>query len=156
MDIVIREATDDDLEALIICHKRFMEHHIKNDVRFMLRNGAQDNWAAQIISEVKDSNKLVLVAQDNLEIVGCAYVIIKPGALDFGPEKIGYICDVYVDKGYRRLGIAKRFLLTAQDWLKNRGIHTIEASWSVHSEEAKKTWPTLGFVPISISGQMQF
>ena len=156
MDIVVREAKEDDLEALIICHKHFMKHHIENDVRFTLRAGASDKWAEQIISEVKDSNTLVLVAQGNIKIVGCAYVIIKSGALDYGAEKIGYICDVYVDKSYRRLGIAKRFLSTAQNWLKLRGIHTIEASWSVHSEEAKKTWPALGFVPISISGQMEF
>nr|MCU0344259.1 GNAT family N-acetyltransferase [Ignavibacterium sp.] len=134
----------------------FMDHHIANDVRFTLRTGASDKWSEQIISAIKDPNTLVLVAQHKTEIIGCAYIIIKSGSLDFGPEKIGYICDVYVDKSYRRLGIAKRFLSEAIAWLKIREIHTLEASWSVHSEEAKKTWPALGFVPISISGQMQF
>ena len=156
MDIVIREAKEDDLQELIICHKHFMDHHIANDVRFTLRVGASDKWAEQITSAIKDSNTLVLVAKDKTKIIGCTYIIIKSGALDFGPEKIGFICDVYVDKSYRRLGIAKRFLSKAQDWLKLREIYTIEASWSVHSEEAKNTWPALGFVPISISGQMQF
>ena len=155
MDIVIREAKCDDLEALINCHSLFMEHHVANDLRFTLRPGASDKWEEQIISAIKDQDTIVLVAQQKLKIVGCAYVIIKSGASDFGPEKIGYICDVYVDKSYRRSGIAKRFLSRAKDWLKQREINTIEASWSVHSEEAKQTWPALGFAPISISGQLK-
>lgn len=155
MDVVIREAKDDDLQALIECHSFFMEHHIANDIRFTLRVGASDKWEDQIISAIKDPDTYVLVAQQKSKVIGCAYVIIKLGASDFGSEKIGYICDVYVEKNYRRMGIAKRFLSKAINWLKQREIDTIEASWSVHSEEAKKTWPSLGFVPISINGQLK-
>jgi GNAT superfamily N-acetyltransferase len=105
---------------------------------------------------LSDPETLVLVAEGNSKIIGCAYTIIKPGALDFGPEKIGYLCDVFVETDFRRLGITRRFLSSTQNWLRAREIFTIEASWSVHSEEAKNTWPALGFVPISISGQMKF
>ncbi len=156
MDIIIREAVDGDLEALVLCHKRFMEHHITVDERFTLRSKAAEKWGEQIASELSNPSTLVLVAEVNSKIVGCAYILIKSGALDFGPEKIGYLCGVFVETDYRRLGIARRFLSTALNWLRMRDIFTIEASWSVHSEEAKSTWPVLGFLPISISGQMQF
>lgn len=156
METIIREAVIDDIEALIRCHNRFMEHHITRDKRFTLRAGSKEKWDGQISDSVKDPDTLVLVAENKTIVVGCAYAIIKSGALDFGPEKIGYLCDVYVDPDYRREGIAKRFLTTVLNWLKERGITTIEASWSVHSTEAQKTWPSLGFIPISISGQLEF
>ncbi len=156
MEIVVREAVITDVEALIRCHNRFMEHHITGDKRFTLRAGAKEKWREQISEWVGNPDTLVLVAENKTIVVGCAYTIIKSGALDFGPEKIGYICDVYVDPDYRRQGIAKRFLTTAQNWLQKRGITIIEASWSVHSTEAQKTWPSLGFKPMSISGQLEF
>ena len=156
MDIVVREAKETDLQALIACRKRFMEHHIANDIRFTLREGEPEKRDEQIISAIKDSDTLVLAAEKGRTFIGCAYVIIKSGAVDFGPEKIGYICDVFVEKEYRRAGIAKQFLSRGMDWLRQRGISTIEASWSVHSDEAKKTWPALGFEPISITGQRQY
>jgi len=156
MDIVVREAVEGDLEVLVLCHSRFMEHHIKADKRFALRSDAEEKWGEQIASELSNPDTLVLVAEDNSKIIGCAYILIKSGALDFGPEKIGYLCDVFVETNYRRLGIARRFLSSALNWLRMREIYTIETSWSVNSEEAKSTWPELGFIPISVSGQLQF
>jgi GNAT superfamily N-acetyltransferase len=156
MNVVIREALDSDIEALIRCHKRFMEHHIAGDQRFTLRPGAEEKWNKQIADTIGNWDTLVLVAEVNAIMVGCAYTLIKSGGMDFGPEKIGYLCDVFVEPGYRRLGIARRFLSSAVIWLREKGIHTIEASWSVHSAEARNAWPSLGFVPISVSGQMEF
>ena len=156
MEILFREASNNDIEALVRCHSRFMEHHINVDKRFKLRSDAEEKWPEQIAEAVGNKDTLVLIAEVDKTIVGCAYIIIKSGALDFGPEKIGYLCDVFVERGYRRNGIAKRFLSLSLKWLREKGIHTIEASWSVYSAEAKSTWPLLGFEPISMSGQMKF
>jgi GNAT superfamily N-acetyltransferase len=156
MDIIICEALINDVDALIKCHSRFMEHHINVDERFNLRSGAEEKWHEQISQAVKNPDILVLVATANSVVVGSAYTLIKAGALDFGPEKIGYLCDVYVEPEFRRKGIARRFLSSALNWLLVKGIHLLETSWSVHSVEAQSTWPSLGFVPISISSQMEF
>jgi GNAT superfamily N-acetyltransferase len=156
MDFVIRKAAETDIEALVRCHKSFMEHHINIDKRFALRTGAEEKWEEQITNSLKDPNTLVLVAESDSYIAGCAYTIIKEGAMDFGPRKIGYLCDVFVEPDYRRQGITRQFLLTTQKWLQERGINTIEASWAVYCVEAQKTWRALGFIPLSISGQMDF
>ncbi len=156
MNIIVREAADSDIDALIKCHGRFMEYHINLDQRFTLRRGVEEKWNKQISDELKNSDTLVLVAEENEVVVGCAFILIKNGAMDYGPEKIGYLCDVFVEPNYRRLGIAKRFLSYSLKWLRAKGIHTIEASWSLYSIEAKITWPELGFVPISVSGQLEF
>lgn len=156
MNIDIREAKESDIEELVRCHRQFMEHHINVDKHFTLKAGVEEKWKEQINDSVINSDNLVLIAEVNSNIVGCAYTLIRNGALDFGPEKIGYLCDVFVEPDYRRRGIAKGFLLSSQRWLLKKGIHTIEASWSLHSVEAQNTWPSLGFVPISISGQLEF
>jgi GNAT superfamily N-acetyltransferase len=156
MTVKIREAVTGDIDPLIRCLSRFMEHHIAVDKRFTLKEGVKEKWGEQIFEWVIDPDILVLVAEDKTNIIGCAHTIIKRGALDFGPDRIGYLCDVYVDPDYRRQGIARRFLLTAQKWLKEKGINVIEASWSVYCDEAQNTWPKLGFEPMSISGQLKF
>ncbi len=96
MRVNVREAVKSDIEALIRCHKEFMEHHIKRDKRFALKEGAAERWTDQIIEAVNNPDTFVLAAEDEGTIVGCAYTIIKSGAVDFGPEKIEYLCDVYV------------------------------------------------------------
>ena len=156
MPTAIREAAISDIEALVLCHARFMDHHIAGDRRFSLKAGAEDKWSELISEAVKNPDDLVLVADDKGLIVGCAYVIIKSGALDFGPDKIGYLCDVYVYPEYRHQGIARSFLTAAQKWLIEKDIHIIEANWSVHSAKAQKTWLSLGFLPFSTTGQLEF
>jgi ribosomal protein S18 acetylase RimI-like enzyme len=154
--IAIREATNNDIEALIRCHARFMDHHTAVDKRFSLKPGAEDKWSEQISEAVNNTDSLVLVADDKGFIAGCAYVIIKAGAPDFGHDETGYLCDVYVYPDYRRKGIARSFLTAAKKWLIEKDIHTIEANWSVYSSEAQKTWSALGFNPFSTTGQLEF
>lgn len=156
METTIREAVAGDLDTLIRFHTLFMEHHSAGDDRFALRSGVKETWHERISAAVDDPETLVLVAAAGTGIIGCAYTLIKPGAMDFGPDRIGFLCDVFVEPGYRRYGIARRFLSSSISWLRMREIHTIEASWAVHSEEAQFTWPSLGFAPISISGRMEF
>lgn len=156
MDYIVREAADDDIEALIRCHKNFMEHHINIDKRFTLRDGVEENWKEQILNSIQDPETLVLVAESEKIIAGCSYTIIKKGAADFGPEKIGYFCDAYVEPDFRRQGIARQFILTSEKWLQGKGINTIELCWSVHCVEAQNTWRALGFAPLSITGRIEF
>lgn len=156
MDFIIRKAAESDIEALVRCHKSFMEHHINVDERFTLRSGADKKWEEQILNSLKDTDTLILVAESDSIIAGCAYTIVKKGAEDFGSEKIGYMCDIYVEPDFRRQGIARQFLETAKKWLKERDINTIELSWAVRCVEAQNTWRALGFIPLSISGQMEF
>jgi GNAT superfamily N-acetyltransferase len=156
MEIFIREALDSDIQSLVICHKKIMEHHINSDTRFTLREGVEQKWYEQISDAVNNPDNLVLVTEYNSLLIGCSYTNIKKGASDFGTQQIGYLFDVFVEPRYRRKGIAGMFLSYSKKWLLERDIHMIETSWSVHSEEALNTWPSLGFVPISISGQLEF
>jgi hypothetical protein len=45
MNINFREAVKSDHEALVQCHRLFMEHHIKVDKRFTLRQAQKKNGA---------------------------------------------------------------------------------------------------------------
>ena len=65
MTIAIREAAIRDIEALVRCHARFMDHHIAGDRRFSLKAGAEDKWSEQISEAVKNPEILVLVANDD-------------------------------------------------------------------------------------------
>ena len=105
MQILIREACNNDIKTLVQCHSQFMEHHINVDKRFTLRFGAEEQWHKQVSEAVESKDTLVLVAETKKTIVGCAYIIIKSGAMDFGPEKIGYLCDVFVEPDYRRANL---------------------------------------------------
>ncbi len=156
MDIGIREAAAGDLGDLVRLHGLFMDHHRDCDERFVLRPGVEQGWAGRISGAVEDPDSLVLVATAEGGVVGCAYTLIKSGDADFGPERIGFLCDVYVEPPLRRRGVARRFLAESRNWLYERGIRTIEAGWAVRADEAGSTWPGLGFVPLSSTGRLEF
>ena len=48
MEILIREAVKTDIEMLVQCHGKFMEHHINVDKHFALRPGAEKKWFGQM------------------------------------------------------------------------------------------------------------
>ena len=153
MEVTIQPAIKSVLENLVIFHDLFMKHHITCDERFTLRIGARDNWKSIITTALNDPDTLILVAVAGKRPVGCAFTLIKPGAMDFGDERIGYLCDVYVEPEFRRHGIARRFLESSEDWLQTKGIRTLEACWAVSCREAAGTWPGLGFEPLSVTGR---
>ena len=153
MEVTIQPAIASDLENLVIFHDLFMKHHIACDERFTLRSGAEENWESIITTALDDPETLVLIAVAGKRPVGCAFTLIKPGAMDFGDERIGYLCDVYVEPEFRRHGIARRFLESSEDWLRTIGIRTLEASWAVSCREAAGTWLELGFEPLSVTGR---
>ena len=156
MEILIRSAVMGDLDDLLRRRAEFMSHHIARDARFTLRPGAEDAWPEQIRRAIDDPDSLVSAAIAGPDLVGCAYTLIRPGAMDYGSERIGYLCDVFVDPDHRRSGLARRFLEVSVDWLRERGIGTIETTWAICSQEACSTWPGLGFVPISTCGRIEF
>ena len=155
-EITIREAVAGDVDALVRLHALFMDHHADRDPRFKVRPGASGAWRERLAAAVDDPETLVPVAVVGSDCVGCAFTLIRPGAMDFGPERIGYLCDVFVEPEFRRRGLARRFLDLSVDWLRERDIHTVEASWAIGSREARSTWPRLGFVPMSTSGRLEF
>ncbi|MBU1071627.1 GNAT family N-acetyltransferase [bacterium] len=153
MEIRIRSATEADLDTLVEFHRLFMAHHATGDARFALRPGAADGWRAEIARALADPDVLALVAEAAGEPVGCAFTLLKPGARDFGDERIGYLCDVYVVPAWRRSGVARKLLARTENWLQDRGIGTLEASWALGSREAADSWPALGFAPLSVTGR---
>jgi len=153
--IAIREAVTEDLQALVLMHGLFMEHHVACDERFAVRPGVRETWPGRISAAMDNPEALVLVAAAGSRIVGCAYTFLRPGALDYGPEKVGFLCSVFVDPGSRRQGIARGFLSSSEEWLREKGIRTLEVSWAVRSEEARSTWTSLGIEPVAVSGRME-
>jgi len=94
---------------------------------------------------------LAWVAEDEAgTIVGGAGVHLRPilpradapDALEFGPEAL--IVNVYVDREWRRRGVARALMVAILDALASRGISRI----LLHSsEDGRRLYESLGFTP---------
>ncbi len=151
MGIVIRTARPSDLGSLVRLHGLFMEHHARCDARFSPHPDFLEAWKDKITKALEDPDVLVLVAVTGERIVGCAFLLIRPGADDYGEARVGYLCDVYVERDARRNGVTRGFLQEALAWLRSRNIRTLQLSWGVNCPEAAATWPALGFEPLSVT-----
>lgn len=156
MSFTVRHAVDSILDALVRFHDRFMEHHVAADEHLTVRDGARDQWPGRIAKAVADHRTLVLVADAGDRVVGCDFVLVRDGATVVAPTEVDSLCDVFVEAGSRRRGVAREFLPAAERWLEARGIHRIEARRAFSSPEARSTCLSLDFVPISTSGPKDF
>lgn len=58
--------------------------------------------------------------------------------------KFGHISDVFVEKNFRKLGVAKQFLKKLKKWFKNKNLKHIELSVHEKNEVGKKAWAKYG------------
>ncbi|MBV8657657.1 MAG: GNAT family N-acetyltransferase [Burkholderiales bacterium] len=74
--------------------------------------------------------------------------------LDGGRRDHAYICNMWVEPGFRRGGAGGRLVDTATRWLAEQGAERINAWVAEHNDTALRFYQTLGFVPCGQSRPM--
>jgi ribosomal protein S18 acetylase RimI-like enzyme len=145
-DIIIRPATETDVNQIGILWKKLADYHQIRDAR--LPKPAQNGailYAQRIESQLDDPYHHVLVAEAQGQIVGYVLGMIADYMADvFLPESTGFLADIFVDEAYRGAGVGKKLVSTLGLWFKSRGIGTME--WYVASENpaAQAFWQAVG------------
>ncbi|MDQ0257988.1 GNAT superfamily N-acetyltransferase [Evansella vedderi] len=88
----------------------------------------------------------IFVAETDNKIVGCAFLNSGIGLEKGGPYI--WLNDLYVQREYRRQGIAKKLLLKVLYWAEQKGFKGIELETGINNAATKKLYNSLGFYDI--------
>ena len=144
---VIRRATRADLRdigrlgALLVA-----QHHEFDSRRFIAAtNRTKDGYAHFLGSQIDEPDAAVLVAEDDGDVIGYAYVAVE--SYDWmslrGPA--GVLHDIIVDPERRRRGAGRALLEAVLAFLRERGLEQIVLSTAERNEAAQRFFDGVGF-----------
>jgi ribosomal protein S18 acetylase RimI-like enzyme len=144
-DYKIREAKIEDIEHIVGIWGQLMELHAGLDGFFQRREGAEEAFAEFVKQNIRDENKVVVVAEFDGRIVGyCQGSLEKhPPALE--KRDYGQVSDTAVDAEYRRGGAGEAMVRHVCRWFKEKGMSRVEVRFHVKNEISSSFWPKMGF-----------
>lgn len=145
--IIIRPATQKDVESMVILWTEFMDFHSERDPWFKRSDTGHLRFAEFVAERIADEKSIVLVAEVDGKIVGHAIAEISSRLPVYEPEDYGQIMDVAIAETHRRSGIGEKLVEELFRIFHERGIRRVEVGMSVSNESATAFWRKMGFVP---------
>jgi GNAT superfamily N-acetyltransferase len=129
-----------------------MEHHLalsKNDAKGREQRKTVGNmklvWEKWVRKWIASANGLVLVATVGGEVVGYSLNFIKDNVPVYKVRKIGYVGDLFIQKGFRGKGIGSKFKSEAFRWFRKKGMKYASICVHENNREARKLYNVWGF-----------
>lgn len=144
--ITIRRASKTDEKALGPLGAALMrQHHASDPRRFILTDRPEEGYGRFLVSQLKDPDMLVLVAERSNEVVGYVFAGIEPTSWRDLRGPCGFIHDVYVRESARKEGTGQRLLRDAIDWIHSRGMTQVVLWSKAGNDSAQRLFTKLGF-----------
>jgi GNAT superfamily N-acetyltransferase len=86
-----------------------------------------------------------LVIKWRVDIVGFLHVMDREDSDYSIPVHIGWICELYVEEGFRNGGAGTLAIEAAEMWCKERGLTQVELSCNVLNVMAREWYEKRGF-----------
>jgi ribosomal protein S18 acetylase RimI-like enzyme len=150
--VTIRPATNADLPRLGRLGALLVDAHHEFDPRRFLpvRDRTPTDYAGFLIRQLRDSEAIVLVADEGGDVVGYTYATVE--GYDYmslrGPA--GVIQDIIVDPESRQRGIGRLLLDAVVSALAARKVSQIVLSTAQQNVHAQHLFATAGFRPTMI------
>lgn len=142
--MIIRKAKLKDVQKITEYGVSLLKQHHNFDPYFAPAKNVNEVYRKFFKSCIYAKNRLLLVAEENGKIIGYAVGELCSRPPVFKIRKFGHISDVFVEKNFRKLGIAKQFLRVLKKWFKAKNIQHIELSVHEKNEIGKKAWAKYG------------
>ncbi|MBI2638094.1 GNAT family N-acetyltransferase [Candidatus Peregrinibacteria bacterium] len=140
----IRKAKLKDIKQITDYGVSLLKQHYELDTYFAPAKNLYEVYRKFFKGCVYSKNRYLLVAEEKGKIVGYAIGELGSRPPVFKIRKFGFISDVFVEKNFRKLGIAKQFLLELKKWFKSKKLNHIELTVHVKNEIGKKAWAKYG------------
>ncbi|HDZ22662.1 hypothetical protein LCGC14_0303910 [marine sediment metagenome] len=151
-DVIVRDATEADLDRVAELWAEMIELHHGLDERFWRRKPNGDEIFRQWMAEAVGDEKCVLVVA---EVDGAVAGFVHGSLVDAPPaveDKIsGNITDVSVGFDYRGKGIGKKLMAAALEWFAAHEAEDITLLAAVKNDCAVSFYEALGFEPHTIT-----
>ncbi len=136
----IRKANYDDVKIL----NEFLTLLIRDERQY--DPGIDENFTVTNMYEnyIEDSNKLLIVAEENAQVVGYLYGIIKP-VDDTYKYIIAKLDALYIDNNYRNKKIATSLIEYFKKWAISKNADKIEVNVWSNNIKAKRLYEKCNF-----------
>ena len=150
--MIIRRAVLDDSEALGRLGALLMDVHYNFDRRRFLAPGedAASGYARFLVSQLRDPDCAVFVAELDGSIVGYCYAGVEPLSWKELRDEAGFIHDLALDPSARRRGVGKALVDAAIEWFRERNQARVMLWTSPANDAARQLFEQSGFRPTMI------
>ena len=147
--IEIRVATTADART-ITYHRRqmFLDAGWPDDEHMARMSATFEPWAAEMMAWGKYIGWLAVDGETGRIVAGAGVLLLDWPAHPFDPDhsQRAYLLNVFVERDYRRQGLAGRLLEAAMDEARRRGIRVV----ALHaSDEGRPVYERYGVTPTS-------
>jgi ribosomal protein S18 acetylase RimI-like enzyme len=147
MEVVIREATEGDYEALcVIIEEVDSMHREALPRRFKAPEGParQRNY---IVNAVRAPDVGLFVAEMGSQLVGFVHVLVKdvPVIPIFVPRRYALIDNLAVKRAHRRGGVGRALMKRAEAWARAKGATSVELNVYAFNRPAQGFYRKLGY-----------
>lgn len=149
----IRKAAQKDVDIIIGLWQDFMDEHdrmsLKADKRLKPHIHKKPTANALVKkffkSNIHSKQGNIFVAEHNKEIIGYCLAYVKANIPIYSASKLGYISDMYIKRGYRKMGIATKLKNAAKKWFKSLGLKYMSIAYYTVNKRAKSVYRKWGF-----------
>jgi GNAT superfamily N-acetyltransferase len=145
-EVLIRRAKRSELGAVArMAAALVREHHARDAQRFMLVEPVEEGYRNWLDREIGRRGAVILVAEEDIEIVGYAYGTLEARNWSELLEACGKLNDVYVNPAVRRRGIARQLIESMLIELKSLGAPRVVLSSADGNRAAQQLFASVGF-----------
>jgi ribosomal protein S18 acetylase RimI-like enzyme len=142
--VVIRQATPDDVGGILPLWNELMDYHAALDARFQPAPSAEENWAEILFDWLRDDDACVLVADAGGKLVGFIIGLVRENPPVLLPPKYGLVTDICVDPAWRRQGIGGRLFEALIVWFREKGLFVVQLSVAHRNPVSQAFWRAMG------------
>ncbi len=146
----VRNASEQDLELLARMNSKLVSEHSSLDPRYATVQGMDSLWMEDIRKHLKDPESAILVAVISGKLVGYLMGTIRERYRIFSERHFAEIWSSFVEAEFRQQGVMKAMFSRFAEWMRGKGVTSVELHSDLRNQEALEAWKCLGFKQVRI------
>lgn len=132
------------LEQVGIQFRMLHEHLVACGQKLKLFPGGAEQWLNGMRSALGRFVAMVVAVEDE-RVIGFAQGNLRFTPDYFGALKVGLVSHLYVVPQFRGQGIGTNLLTKLEEWLTDKGIHSLEVQTAYGNDAAAAFWADRGY-----------
>jgi len=152
----IREGQHSDLQQVSSLWLEMINHHRSlDDHAWEPAPDGQEKFREWMEETLALEERVLLVAEVEGKVVGFTHGSLGSSPAPMAPRRIGFITDLAVAAGHRRLGIGRQLAEAATQWFAQQNASAVKLSAATANQAAVAFWRALGFEPLTYGMRKQ-
>ena len=143
--IRVRAATTKDLDVVVELRVALLREHPDHPIYGRVRKDVVARARELFGAQLRSTMECIFIAERGGEAVGVLRCVESMGSPLMEPPRYAYVSSAFVRAEFRRQGILRALLASADAWARERGLDQMRLHNVTGSEAAEGAWQALGF-----------